>query len=202
MDRRDRYLGAALRLFAAQGFVGTTMDMIVAEVGGSKATLYKLFPAKEALVAGLMDQVSQSIAQVGDVLDDDQPLETALHRFGRAVLRGVTSERAVILLRLCLGEYGRFPQLAHVVWSHGPEVTYDRFRTFLDARTKCGELCVEDAQLAAEQFIAGIVGHIQLKVAMGEASRLDDTEIERRVESAAETFLARYRQPHRHPRAR
>ena len=192
MERQDRYLNAAQRLFAKHGFVGTTMDMILAEVGGSKATLYKCFPSKDALVAGLMDRVSQSVGQDRDALNDERPLEEALLGYGEAVLRAVTSERAVTLLRLCLGEHGRFPELSRVVWEHGPAITYARFRAFLDARTRAGEAHVEDPQLAAEQFIAGIVGHIQLKIAMGQAAPLNDDEITGRVASAVATFLARY----------
>lgn len=192
-ERRARYLQTALSLFAEHGFAGTSMDMIVAAVGGSKATLYKYFPAKEALIAGLMDQVAQSIVSVGDALAGEQPLDDALRRFGTALLRGVTSERAVTLLRVCLGEFGRFPELARVVWTHGPEVTYARFRAFLEQRTLAGELSVDDPQLAAEHFMAGLVGHVQLKVAMGQAAPLDDAETARRVDAVTALFLARYR---------
>jgi AcrR family transcriptional regulator len=192
MDRKDRYLDAALKRFANHGFVGTTMDMIVSDVGGSKATLYKQFPSKDALVAGLMDRVSHSIQNVGDALDADQPLEHALTTFGRAVLSGVTSEQAVASLRLCLGEYGRFPELARAVWEHGPAVTYGRFKTFLEQRAQAAELHVDDAQLAAEHFIGGLVGHIQLKIAMGQAAALGEEEIQQRVAAMVQTFLARY----------
>lgn len=193
MDRRERYLNAALQRFSQHGFAGTTMDMIVADVGGSKATLYKYFPAKDTLIAGLMDQVAQSVVNVGAVLDDAQPLEQALEQFAHLLLRWVSSERAVTLLRVCLGEYGRFPDLSRVVWTHGPVVTYGRFREFLAARTARGELKVEDTQLAAEHFMAGLVGHVQIKIAMGQAGQLDDAEIARRVRAITELFLARYR---------
>lgn len=192
-DRRERYLAAAQRLFAEHGFVGTTMDMIVAEVGGSKATLYRHFPSKDALVAGLMDQVATFVSRpMTDILRGDEPLEEALATIGAAALRGVVSPRAVAILRLCLGEYGRFPELARTVWDHGPAVTYANFRRFLEERERRGELRVEDTQLAAEQFIAGIVGHLQPKVAMGVADPPGEDEIEVRVASAVATFLARY----------
>ncbi len=192
-DRRARYLEVAQRLFAEHGFVGTTMDMIVAEAGGSKATLYQYFPEKDALVAGLMDQVAASVSsRTPSLAVDDVPLEEALTIIGRRALEGVVSPRAIGLLRLCLGEYGRFPELARVVWEHGPAVTYANFRRFLEERQARGEVRVEDTQLAAEHFIAGIVGHLQLKVAMGMAEPPSSDEIDRRVAAAAATFLARY----------
>jgi TetR/AcrR family transcriptional regulator, mexJK operon transcriptional repressor len=191
-SRADRYLDAALALFAEHGYVGTTMDMLVAQVGGSKATLYRYFPTKESLVTGLMDRVAATVNPIADHAASTLPLDEELTRMGTAALRGVTSPQGVAVLRICLGEYGRFPELARVVWEHGPAVTYANFRAFLEDRQRRGELTVEDPQLAAEHFLAGIVGHIQLKVAFGITGPLDDAEIDRRVRSATTTFLARY----------
>jgi AcrR family transcriptional regulator len=193
VKRRKRYLEAAQALFATNGFVATTMDMIIAETGGSKATLYKYFPSKDDLIAGLMDDIIERIRErAHDPALDGLPLAEALTEFGTITLATVVSADAVRLLRLSLGEYARFPQLARVVWEHGPAVTYENFRRLLDERARRGELVVDDTQLAAEQFIAGIVGHIQLKVAMGVAEPPDAEEIRRRVASAVRTFVARY----------
>jgi TetR/AcrR family transcriptional repressor of mexJK operon len=106
--------------------------------------------------------------------------------------RSLSVPGAVTLLRLSLGEYGRFPQLARVVWEHGPAVTYANFQRFLADRQERGELEVDDPQLASEHFIAGIVGHIQLKVAMGITEPPSPEESEQRVAAAAATFLSRY----------
>lgn len=193
MDRRSEYLRIAVRLFAKHGFVGTTMDMIVGEAGGSKATLYKHFPSKESLIAGLMDDVVASIrtqtlpAGVGEM-----PLREALTAIGRVVLAAVGSEQAIAVFRLCLGEYGRFPELARVVWDHGPAVTYANFHRFLEDRRDRGEVEYDDVQFASEQFIAGIVGHLQPKIAMGIAEPPSEEESALRVASAVETFMARY----------
>jgi TetR/AcrR family transcriptional regulator, mexJK operon transcriptional repressor len=181
-----------MRLFAAHGYVGTTMDMLVDEVGGSKATLYTRFPTKAALVTGLMDRVAASVSPPVDHASNAAPLEDELVRIGTVALRGVVSGQAVAVLRICLGEHGRFPELAKVVWEHGPAITYGSFRAFVEERQRRGELDVPDPQLAAEQFLAGIVGHIQLKVAFGVAEPPDEAEVERRVRSAVATFLARY----------
>ncbi|MEZ4266519.1 MAG: TetR/AcrR family transcriptional regulator [Myxococcota bacterium] len=193
MLRRQRYLQAALELFAAHGFVGTTTDMIVAQVGGSKATLYKYFPSKDDLIAGLMDRVVETMANRSAPEGlDEAPLADALTTLGTSLLRAVVSPGAVTLLRLCLGEFGRFPQLAQIVWEHGPAVTYADFARFLDTRRSRGELAVDDLQLASEHFLAAIAGHIQLKVAMGMREPPDEAEIAQRVAAAVATFLARY----------
>jgi len=191
-DRTTRYLDAALVLFAQHGYVGTTMDMLVETVGGSKATLYRHFPTKEALVAGLMDRVAGTINPPIDHTSSIAPIDEALAAIGANAVRGVNSPEAIAVLRLSLGEYGRFPELARVVWDHGPAVTYANFHAFIRERQRRGELDVDDPQLAAEQFLAGLVGHIQLKIAFGMAEPPDVTDTERRVRAAVRTFLARY----------
>ncbi len=192
-DRRARYLEIAQRLFAEHGFEGTSTDMIVAAAGGSKATLYKYFPSKEAIIGGLIDSVTSRVTQAHPAFRDVSiPIREALTEIGRATLDAVVNPAAVAALRLCLGEVGRFPELARTVWAHGPAKSYENFRGFVSLRCERGELAVDDTQLAAEHFLGTIAGHIQLRVAMGITRAPDGAERARRVESAVETFLARY----------
>jgi TetR/AcrR family transcriptional regulator, mexJK operon transcriptional repressor len=196
LDRRSRYLEAAMRLFAEHGYVGTTMDMVIAETGGSKATLYKHFPTKEDLVTGLMEQVADTVSlEMDDPTTSTLPLTDGLTAIARSTCQGVWSPGAAAVLRLCLGEYGRFPELAHTVWSVGPTRSYANFRAFLAERQRRGEVTVDDTQIAAEQFLGGLVGHLQLKIAFGMTRPPTQDEIDARVDSAVTTFLARYANP-------
>ena len=86
IDRPERYLDIALELFSANGYDGTSTDMIVAEAGGSKATLYQSFPAKAALIDGLVERLGRSGTASG--LDQallDAPLTEGLAAIGRRV---------------------------------------------------------------------------------------------------------------------
>lgn len=59
--RRERILDAALEIFVARGFLGTTMDDIGAAVGMRAPSLYKHVRSKQEVLAELM---SRSIADV------------------------------------------------------------------------------------------------------------------------------------------
>ena len=127
MDRRSRYLDAALELFLEHGFTGMSMDQLVATTGGSKATLYRYFESKDALFEAIIDDVAGSSVASHDTDDwDDLDLEDGLRILGRAVAAGAMSERTTVLLRLALGEYNRFPQLSRTLFEHGPAVFQDR----------------------------------------------------------------------------
>lgn len=54
-DRRTRILAAAERAFARHGFHGASMQHVAAEAQMSAGNLYRYFPSKEAIVAGLAE---------------------------------------------------------------------------------------------------------------------------------------------------
>jgi len=55
-DRRAEILAAAQRCFVRSGFHGASMQDICAEAGMSPGNLYRYFPSKEALIAGIAER--------------------------------------------------------------------------------------------------------------------------------------------------
>jgi TetR/AcrR family transcriptional regulator, repressor for uid operon len=62
-DRRAEILAAAQRCFVRSGFHGASMQEICAEAGMSPGNLYRYFPSKEALVAGIAERDRAEVAQ-------------------------------------------------------------------------------------------------------------------------------------------
>lgn len=184
---------AAFELFAAQGFHGVSIDQLVGVAGGSKATLYRYFSSKEqlfeAIIADLAEKTitNRSVGELAGL-----SLEEGLRTLGHATARAALSEQATVLFRLAVGEYVRFPELAQIMFERGPAVSYARLREFLAARVAAGELEIDDLQIAAEQYLGGIVGHQQLRRALGQ-DRTDVDGITARVEAAIKSFLAAHR---------
>lgn len=58
-EARARLLAAAERLICARGVAGTGIEAILAEADVAKATLYRLFGSKEALVEAVLDRHSR-----------------------------------------------------------------------------------------------------------------------------------------------
>jgi AcrR family transcriptional regulator len=61
--KRDRIIGAALRLFAQQPYQEVTMDSVAKLAGVAKGTLYLYFPSKEALYLGILTDGFEKAAQ-------------------------------------------------------------------------------------------------------------------------------------------
>jgi len=53
---RDRLLETAAALFYAEGIKGVGVDRILSEAGTTRATMYRHFPGKEALVAAYLER--------------------------------------------------------------------------------------------------------------------------------------------------
>src|SRR5689334_622721 len=59
-DRREQILEVASRLFAKQGFQGTTTRQIAEEAGVNEALIFRHFPTKEELYWGVLDSQLRS----------------------------------------------------------------------------------------------------------------------------------------------
>ena len=106
-------LAAAQRCFVRSGFHGASMQDICAEAGMSPGNLYRYFPSKEALIAGIAERDRAEVAQEFASAD-------LSHGFF-AVLEGMAhhhfAERPDEQVKLCtevMSEARRNPEIARI----------------------------------------------------------------------------------------
>ena len=111
-DRRVQILDAAERSFCRSGFHRATMQDVAAEAGMSPGNLYRYFPSKDALVAGLCERdrlgLSQEFTALGAAGGD---FLAAFHALGKKHFEDTNAGKA----RLCLeiwAEATRNPAIA------------------------------------------------------------------------------------------
>jgi AcrR family transcriptional regulator len=112
-DRRDEILAAAQRCFVRSGFHQTSMHQICAEAGMSPGNLYRYFPSKEAIIAGIAERDRAEVAQDFARADLSQGLF--------AVLEGMAhyhfTVRPIEQVKLCtevMSEARRHPDIARI----------------------------------------------------------------------------------------
>src|SRR6201991_1720865 len=112
-DRRSEILAAAQRCFVRSGFHGASMQDICNEAGMSPGNLYRYFPSKEALIAGIAERDRAEVAQEFASID--------LSRGFFAVLEGMAhhhfSGRPDEQVKLCtevMAEARRNPEIARI----------------------------------------------------------------------------------------
>lgn len=156
--KRQAILDTAYRLFRLQGFEGTSISEITAQVGGSKATIYSHFPSKEVLfvecMTAVMDDyiagiVTQSAAEL-DASGSDP--ESALRHYGTSYLSFICSPDFVATRRLMIAEAHRSGIgklfLAKI------DALRAQVVAFLSRLMASGALRPDDARLAAEHLRA------------------------------------------------
>jgi AcrR family transcriptional regulator len=85
--RRQRIITAAVSLFASAPYASVHMDMVAREAAVAKPTLYRYFPAKEALfVAALEWSLEDLRSAIGAVSREPVPAEVKLRRVMAKVL--------------------------------------------------------------------------------------------------------------------
>jgi len=98
-NRRSRILDAAERCFVRSGFHRTTMQDVAAEAGMSPGNLYRYFPSKDAIVAGLTERDRSRVAQDFDAFDTNDFM-ASFARLGRKHFQDEPREKAVLCLEI------------------------------------------------------------------------------------------------------
>ncbi|MDO0938171.1 TetR family transcriptional regulator [Streptomyces sp. DG2A-72] len=77
---RAEVVEVAHRLFVEQGFDRTTVDQIAAEVGLSRASLFRYFGTKEEILLGRLEESGRRVAEALAARPDDERPWEALRR--------------------------------------------------------------------------------------------------------------------------
>ena len=185
--RRERILEAASKVFRTQGYEAA-MDDIAAEADVAKQTLYNLFGSKEELFRALIAERAAVLrAPLMDAAHSAKPREVlvALAREYHELL----SENGFDFLRMVIATAGRFPETARDFYEEGPARTLGALAQWIEGEVRLGRLSVADPRLAAEHFLAMIVGHVQLRGLLNLGRPLSERESERRSAYCADAFL-------------
>jgi AcrR family transcriptional regulator len=194
--RRQAYVAAAQRLFFAHGYGATSMNAIAAAVGGSKTTLWNLFPSKLALFEAVVDAVVRDYGAALTVdLDSAPDVETGLLRMGNALMETVLSDQVTGIHRLVMGEAARVPELGRVMFERGPGPGMARFAQWLQRQMQAGAIRPGDPALAAQQFCGMCRAGVVDRHLMGITSPDDREQGRREVQAATESFLAGWAAP-------
>ena len=177
----------------ADGFEGASVDDIARQANVSKATLYSYFPDKRLLFMEVANQecARQSQAAV-DNIDMNAAPRLVLSQAGRHFLRFLTSKFGQQVFRICVAESDRFPEIGRAFYRSGPERMRAEMAEYFSGSIARGELKIDDLALAADQFGELCKADLWPRLMFGVITSVSEADIERVVDGAVETFLARY----------
>ena len=162
-DARDRVLDAAVEMVGAHGLTALSIDELADRAGVSRATLYRLFPGKGALLTGLIESYSP-LEPVSRLLVDrnDAPPDELMPELARTAYRAVYTrgESRVGLIRALFFEVsGMAPETEEAARVAITKVV-GLLVVYLVTQMSAGRLRTMHPLLALQAFIGPILFHI------------------------------------------
>jgi AcrR family transcriptional regulator len=191
LNRERAILDAALTVFAAQGYSGTTMDAVAAEAGVTKPTLYSYFPSKESLFQAMM--LGQRDVML-DVFAHPSPkgMVADLWSFAWAYADTVMCPDMLSLARLIIGEVSRFPEIGRAYQASGPDHLLRGIMRYLDDQRGVGRLAFDDAELAAQDLWGLILSAPRTQALHMPDALPDRATLQRYITNGLKVFLKAY----------
>lgn len=184
---------AGTEVFLRLGYGAATMDLVAAEAGVSKQTVYNHFHSKEGLFKAIIEELTTAL-MAPLVLRDTagSTPDRVLRSLGRDFLGMMLRPSSLALYRLIVAESARFPELGEAIYEVGTGCLLSMLADYLAWEARNGRLSVADPALAAEQFVGLLSGRLQLRALLGVGATLGEAELQRRADHAVSCFLALY----------
>jgi AcrR family transcriptional regulator len=192
--KRRQIVEGARSIFLAQGFDAASMNDIAKAAGVSKGTLYVYFDNKEQLFEAIVHEECLVHAESAFNLDaGDHDVEKILRRLGSAYIEFLCRPEKASALRTVIAIADRMPEIGKVFYETGPSTGIAKLADYLRAQTQAGVLAVDEAEVAAAQFLDACQSTLFKPVLFNFAETPAPGRIEHVVGIAVKTFLAAYR---------
>jgi AcrR family transcriptional regulator len=194
--KRESVLDAAAHVFCREGYAGANIDMIAAEAGVSRQTVYNHHGDKEnlflAVVRDITDRTNAGVfATLATFPDHPVDLEAELTDFAMRLNRNCICNRdGKFLRKLIQAEGERYPELFAPWRQDGPGKTWAALAARFARLAHAGHLDIDDPDLAARQFLALNNADLQMALMLGDP--LSEDEIRKSAAGAVRTFLRAY----------
>ncbi|KWV57429.1 TetR family transcriptional regulator [Bradyrhizobium macuxiense] len=196
IERDQRLIEVATRLFLDRGFDATSIDAVAEAARVSKPTVYAQYGDKRGLfTAVLRREIARWLAPLAAAAAEmrvdsasDRSVEERLIDLGRQLLTLNCSADSIAFSRILTAQAINFPEVAKLAvdegWSKAVSTTADFFEHLVDS----GALDLEDTTIAAETFLNMVVGHTHRMATFG--IPVEMTTAEKRMEVSIRLFLA------------
>lgn len=189
--KREAILAAAAASFFEHGFAASSIEQIAADAGVSKVTIYNRFGDKRALFTA---SVEQECAQLRGSLEVPKiasgSLRDRLTAIGEAMVTFLSRPRMVQFERRIAAETEHEPAVGEAFLAAGPLRMKKAFAALLAAMHDAGDIEIDDAELAAEQFASMCKGMGDLERRFGVPD--DPRRNRERIAGAVEVFCRAY----------
>ncbi|MFC5831588.1 TetR/AcrR family transcriptional regulator [Nonomuraea insulae] len=199
IDKRQAILEGAFTVFARQGYAQSCVQDIAREAGVAKPTVYNHMTDKATLFRHAIEAAAQTtlderVAALEPLATPGDDLRATLEEVAHALLRLHTDGRSCALRRLLYSEITHFPDILDIVKESGPDRLNGAVADRLARLALAGRLRAKDPDLAAEQFMALLLGPLEARSQLG-TRQLEDAELRAMAGAAVDTFVRAWATP-------
>lgn len=195
-NKRCQIIEAATTVFCRDGFIGASIDGVAAEAGVSRQTIYNQMGDKEHLFAEVVRGISErSSAEMAKTFatfpSKPHDIEAELIEFAIRLTGNCTCDAdAAALQKLIENEGQRYPELFETWREYGPGKNWPAIAARFACFARDGQMEIEDADLAARQFVALINADLP-DYSLG-ARAPTESELRKAATNAVKTFVRAY----------
>jgi AcrR family transcriptional regulator len=191
-SKRRQILEGARKVFMDLGFDGASMGEIARAAGVSKGTLYVYFADKSHLFEAIVEEETLRQGKVTFNFDPERDVTTTLTEFGQAYIQMLCRPGGGSATRTVMAIAERMPEVGRRFYNNVVAHTIARLAAYLEARTRSGDLAIDDHQLAATQFMQMCQASLFMPFIFQAAPAPSAERIAQVVGSATRIFLAGY----------
>ena len=194
--KRVSVIDAAASVFCREGYAGANIDLIAAEAGVSRQTVYNHHGDKEklfvAVVRDLTERCNAGIfATIASFPDQPTDLEADLIAFAVRMNRNCICNRDGRFLRKLIQTEGeRYPELFAEWREQGPGRTWSALAARFARLAFAGHLSIGDPDVAARQFFALVNAELQITFMLG--GMPTEEEVLRSATNGVRTLLSAF----------
>jgi AcrR family transcriptional regulator len=197
-EKRRAIAHAAQLVFGREGYTRASLDVIAAEAGVSKRTIYNHYPDKRQLFLSVSIEGAQAVARTVAMIAD-RHLRKILDIEEDLIAFGVDRARALLsaadhfaIVRTIQAEASRMPPDVLEAWREAcPRASHRDIAEHFIRIADRGMLSIEDAEQAANHFTLLTFTNIAEKSFYG-AVPISESDITEIVTSGVKTFLLLY----------
>ncbi|MBV8537960.1 MAG: TetR/AcrR family transcriptional regulator [Alphaproteobacteria bacterium] len=190
----EQILDVATELFLANGYGATSVEDVARAARISKRTFYHRYADKRELFGAVITRIVERLrpADADALFADHGPLDAALLRLARVILRAALSPQAVALYRVIVAEAARFPDIAAVIAQQGRSQAAAAQIAALLAHHDGAAASAASRDFAAAQFLQMVMA-APLRRALGLGEPMTEAELDAWARNTVALFLNGYR---------
>jgi len=154
----EQVVDGALQLFWRGGYVATSLDGVLSEVGLSKSSFYGAFASKHEMLLASLDRYIETVLKANiDDLRRGSPRAAIIRSFEKIL--GFQPSGKICFLQVCAIELGGQDQLVRIRVRRGLELLAEGYRETIVRGQQAGEFDIDaDAHILSTFLVANLYG--------------------------------------------